>query len=202
MKLYDFKAAPNPRRVRLFLAEKGIEVPRVQVDIIKRENREPWFLEKNPLGGLPLLELDDGSCISESMAICRYFEELHPDPPLFGRSAREKADIEMWNRRVELNVLSAIGMVWQHGSPLLASIVEQVPGNVAPARKRAQAGFALLDEALAGRPFIAGDALSIADLTALAAIDFGHFIELPPDPSLTALARWHAEMRARPSAKA
>lgn len=202
MKLYDFKGAPNPRRVRLFLAEKAITVPTESVDILQRKNREPWFLEKNPLGGLPVLELDDGSHISESMAICRYFEELHPDPSLFGRSAREKAEIEMWNRRVEFNLLSPIGLVWQHGSPLLANVLTQVPGNVEPSRKRAADGFAFFDKTLSGREFIAGDTISVADLTALAAVDFGRFVGVEADPSLTSLARWHAMMSARPSASA
>jgi glutathione S-transferase len=202
MKIYDFTPAPNPRRVRIFLAEKGITVPYEQVDILKRVNREPPFLEKNPLGTVPVLELDDGTCIAESIAICRYFEEVHPTPPLFGRDAREKAEVEMWNRRVEFNLLNAVGMVWVHGSPLTASIVKQIPENVEPNRKRAAQFFAMLDKALGDCPFIAGEALSIADITALCTIDFARIVEITPDPTLAALARWHAAMSARPSASA
>jgi len=139
MKIYDYTQAPNPRRVRVFLAEKGISVPYEQIDIFQRDNRKPPFLAKNPLGGIPVLELDDGTHIAESIAICRYFEALHPEPALFGSSAGEQAMVEMWNRRVELNLLNAIGMVWIHGNPMTAKIVKQIPENVEPARKRAAA---------------------------------------------------------------
>src|SRR5262249_24950191 len=137
MKLYDYARAPNPRRVRIFLAEKSMSVPLEDVDIMRRVNRDAPFLEKNPFGTIPVLELDDGSCISESVAICRYFEDLQPEPPLFGRGARERAEVEMWNRRVELILLQSVGMVWVHGSPLTAKVVKQIPENVAPNRKRA-----------------------------------------------------------------
>jgi glutathione S-transferase len=202
MKLHDFGRAPNPRRVRIFLAEKGIDVPRENVDLMQRAHKAPGFLEKNPLGQIPVLELDDGSCLSESVAICRYFEALHPEPPLFGRSAREQAEVEMWNRRVELGLLQAVGMVWVHGSPLTAHLLRQIPENVAPNRKRAAWFFALLDRSLAERAFLAGDRYSIADITALCTIDFARIVDIAPDPQLAALARWHAEVSARPSAKA
>jgi len=202
MKLYSHKQAPNPRRVRIFLAEKGVSVPTEEVDIFARANRKPDFLAKNPLGGIPVLELDDGTCIAESVAICRYFEALHPKPALFGESPLEQATIEMWNRRLELVLLNSIGMVWVHGHPLTASLLQQVPANVAPAKERAGQFFGLLDRELAKRPFIAGERLSIADITALCAIDFGRFIELPPDPNLAHVARWYALMSARPSASA
>jgi glutathione S-transferase len=203
MKLYSFPRAPNPRRVRIFLAEKGISVPVETIDIFKRDNRQPAFLAKNPLGGIPVLELDDGSHISESVAICRYFEELHPEPPLFGASPRECAEVEMWNRRVELVLGNAAGMVWAHGSPLTAQIVQQIPENVAPNRRRAEQFFELMDRTLQGRTFFAGERVSVADITALCTMDFASaMIELAPDPSLAALARWHAAMSARPSASA
>jgi glutathione S-transferase len=202
VKLYDFVQAPNPRRVRVFLAEKGVKVPTEQVDIFARANRQAPFLAKNPLGGLPVLELDDGTCIAESVAICRYFEALHPEPPLFGRGAVEQAVVEMWNRRVELVLLNAIGMVWLHGSPLTASVVEQIPANVAPARARAAQFLSLLDRELDGRAFIAGDRLSIADISALCALDFARIVEIVPDPALARVARWYEAMAARPSAKA
>ena len=202
MKLYSHKQAPNPRRVRIFLAEKGVSVPTEEVDIFQRVNRQPPFLAKNPLGGIPVLELDDGTCIAESVAICRYFEALQPEPPLFGRDAREQAFVEMWNRRVELVLLNSIGMVWVHGHPLTATLLQQIPANVAPARERAAQFFALLDRELAGRAFVAGDRISIADITALCTVDFGRFIDLHADPALKNVARWHADMSERPSATA
>ena len=202
MKLYSHKQAPNPRRVRIFLAEKALSVPTEEVDIFQRANRKPEFLAKNPLGGIPVLELDDGTCIAESVAICRYFEALHPEPALFGRDAREQAVVEMWNRRVELVLLNSIGMVWVHGHPLTATLLQQIPANVAPARERAAQFFALLDRELAARPFIAGERISVADISALCTIDFGRFIDLHADPGFTNLARWHADMSARPSAAA
>jgi len=202
MKLYDFKQAPNPRRVRIFLAEKSVSVPLEQVDIFSRANRQPPFLAKNPLGGIPVLELDDGTCIAESVAICRYFEALHPEPPLFGRDAVDQALIEMWNRRVELVLLNSIGMVWGHGSPLTAKVVQQIPANVEPNRKRAVIFLELLDRELATREFVAGTHISIADISALCTIDFAKMVEIAPDPSLANVARWHATMSARPSASA
>jgi glutathione S-transferase len=202
VKLYDFRRAPNPRRVRIFLAEKGVSVPLEKVDIFQRANRAPAFLEKNPFGGIPVLELDDGSHIAESVAICRYFEALHPEPPLFGRGAREEAEVEMWNRRVELILLNAVGMVWIHGSPLTAAVVQQIPANVEPNRKRAAQFFEVLDRSLASRPFLAGERISVADITALCTVDFATMVEITPDPALANVARWHSDMSARPSARA
>ena len=112
--MYDFTLAPSPRRVRIFLAEKGINVELVQVDIMRNANRTPEFYKRNPLGSLPILELDDGSCLSESVAICRYFEEMQPEPALFGVGAREQALVEMWNRRIELEIFAPVGHVWSH----------------------------------------------------------------------------------------
>ena len=202
MKLYDYGRAPNPRRVRIFLAEKGVRVPLEEVDIFQRANRAPGYLAKNPLGGVPVLELDDGTCIAESVAICRYFEALHPEPPLFGRSAVEQAQVEMWNRRVELNLMNAVGMVWIHGHPLTAALLKQIPENVEPNRKRAAQFFELLDGHLAKSPFVAGEAISIADITALCTFDFAAFVEVVPDPALANVSRWHRDMSARPSARA
>ena len=202
MKISDFKGAPNPRRVRIFLAEKGLNVSYEPIDIFKRVNRQPPFLAKNPFGTIPVLELDDGTCISESVAICRYFEEEHPQPPLFGRTSREKAEVEMWNRRVELNLLRAIGMVWAHGSPLTASIVQQIAQNVEPNRKRAAEFYEILDRSLETRRFIAGDEYSIVDISALCAIDFARILDLTPDAKLSSLARWYAEVSGRSSASA
>tara|TARA_R110002096_G_scaffold137638_2_gene291041 strand:+ start:367 stop:978 length:612 start_codon:yes stop_codon:yes gene_type:complete len=203
MILYDYPGGPNPRRVRIFLAEKGIAVPMETVDIMTRRNRQPDFLEKNPTGGIPILELDDGTCISESVAICRYFEELHPEPPLFGTGAKERAIIEMWLRRVELNLMVPIGMVWVHGHPLTAKLIRQIPEAAAQNRVRTAMGYKLLNDQLAENEFIAGDAYSVVDAVALATYDFGAgLVGVPPEDGLTHLARWHAAVSARPSATA
>ncbi|KCZ92313.1 glutathione S-transferase family protein [Hyphomonas johnsonii] len=203
MILYDYPSGPNPRRVRIYLAEKGLHVPTETVDILARRNRQPDFLEKNPTGGIPVLELDDGSCISESVAICRYFEELHPDPPLFGTGAKEKAIVDMWLRRVELNLMVPIGMVWVHGHPLTAKLIQQIPEAAAQNRVRTAMGYKLLNDQLARHAFIAGDTYTVADAVALATVDFGAgLVGVPPDAALTHLDRWHQAVTARPSAKA
>lgn len=203
MKLYDYKAGPNPRRVRIFLAEKGIEVPLMHTDIVKREQKTPEFLAKNPIGSIPVLELDDGTCISESVAICRYFEEVHPEPPLFGRSPLEKAQIEMWLRRVELNFMVPVGMVWIHGHPLTARLIKQIPEAAEQNRKRTQMGYTLLNEQLAKHEFVAGQDYSVVDAVLLASLDFANgLVGVPYDPSLTQLKRWHDSVSKRPSAEA
>lgn len=203
MKLYDYKAGPNPRRVRIFLAEKGISVPLVHTDIVKREQKTPEFLAKNPIGSIPVLELDDGTCISESVAICRYFEELHPQPPLFGTTPLQKATIEMWLRRVELNFMVPVGMVWIHGHPLTARLIKQIPEAADQNRKRVQLGYKLLDDQLADNTFVAGDTYSVVDAVLLASLDFANgLVGVPYDPDLTHLKRWHEAVSARPSADA
>ena len=203
MKLYDYKAGPNPRRVRIFLAEKGISVPLVHTDIVKREQKTPDFLAKNPIGSIPVLELEDGTCISESVAICRYFEELHPDPPLFGTTPLEKATIEMWLRRVELNFMVPVGMVWIHGHPLTARLIKQIPEAADQNRKRVHMGYKLLDDQLADNAFVAGDTYSVVDAVLLASLDFANgLVGVPYDPELGHLKRWHDAVSARPSADA
>jgi len=203
MILYDNTFAPNTRRVRIFLAEKGIEVPMQQVDIRAREQKSPAFMEKNPLGSIPVLEMDDGTCISESVAICRYFEALHPEPPLFGRTPTEIAVTEMWLRRVELNLMVPIGMVWVHGHELTAKLIKQIPEAAEQNRARTHAGYKLLDKQLAQHEFIAGDTYSVVDAIALATIDFGAgLVGVPFTEDRTNLKRWHDAVSARPSAKA
>jgi glutathione S-transferase len=200
--LYDSRIAPNPRRVRIFLAEKGVEVPARQVDIATAENRKPPFLAKNPLGGLPVLELDDGTCIAESVAICRYFEELHPEPPLMGVGARDRAIVEMWNRRAELELWRFVTGCFQHAHDFFKGRIEQVPAWGELCRKTARERLAWFDRELAGRPFIAGDRYTIADITALCALDFGRVVDIRIAPEQKHLARWHEAVSARPSARA
>lgn len=202
MKIYDSKTAPNPRRVRIFLAEKGIEIPYQEVDIVKAENRSPEFRKKNPLGVLPVLELDDGTCIAESVAICRYFEETHPQPPLMGVDALDRAIVEMWQRRMELEIFIPITQVFRNTHAFFKGRIPQVPEYGEVCRKAAEQRLSWLDEVLADREFIAGPRYTIADITALCGIDFGRVTGIRIQPEQTNLARWYAAVSARPSAKA
>ncbi len=202
MKLYDTTMAPNPRRVRIFLAEKGIDVPMEQVDLGKSEHKTPDFVKMNPMMRVPVLELDDGSYISESMAICRYFEEVQPEPPLFGRDPKEKALVEMWNRRVELNVLMTIASAFRHGHPGMADREEQVAAWAEVNQRRAPEALDFLDESLANSKYLVGDYFSVADINALVAVDFGRIIKVRMGEQHKNLARWHADVSSRPSAKA
>ena len=202
MKLYDSKLAPNPRRVRIFLAEKGVEVPVVQVDIGKAENRRPEFLAKNPMGTLPVLELDDGTCIAETVAICRYFERTQPEPPLMGVGAKGEAVVEMWQRRMELELALPIMQVFRNTHAFFQGRIPQVPEYGEVCRAAALKRLEWLDRELAGRPFVAGDAYTIADVTALCGIDFGKVTGNRIAPEWKHLARWHEVVSSRPSAKA
>ncbi|MGH7934795.1 MAG: glutathione S-transferase family protein [Candidatus Binataceae bacterium] len=202
MKIYNSSTAPNPRRVRVFLAEKNIQVPYEEVDLAKAVNRAPEFRKKNPLAGVPVLELDDGTCIAESVAICRYFEELHPQPPLFGVSAQERAEVEMWNRRMEFNLLQPIADTFRQKHEFFKGRIRQVPEFADAQRLNAEDNLKWLDQELANRRFIAGDKFSIADITAMIAIDFGRVSKITIQPDQKNLARWHADVAARPSAKA
>jgi glutathione S-transferase len=206
MKLYDVTQAPNPRRVRVFLAEKGIEVPTVQVDMSRGEHKTPAFLAKNSSGKVPVLELDDGTCIGESVAICRYFEALQPEPRLFGETPAQIGRVDMVNRQLEFELLGPIGQAWVNG-PVVAKIAagrfEQIPAAKTNGEKGARAFYKRIDGELAGRRFMVGDTYSIADITALCVIDFATaLVDLKPDAELTNLWRWHGEVAARPSARA
>jgi glutathione S-transferase len=202
VKLYDTTLAPNPRRVRIFLAEKGISVPRVELDLSRRENRTPEMLAKNPLGGVPFLELDDGSVIAESVAICRYFEELHPTPPLLGVDAKDKALVEMWQRRMELELFRHVTGCFQNTHEFFKGRIRQVPEYGEVCRENAIGRMRWLDGELAARRFVAGERYTIADITALVAIDFGRPTNIRMPEECANLRRWHAEVSARPSAKA
>ena len=206
MKLYEMTAAPNPRRVRIFLAEKGITVPFVQVDMRKGEHKAPEFMKKNPSGKIPVLELDDGTYIAESVAICRYFEALQPKPSLFGATPKELGRIEMANRQLELELLSQVGVSWVNG-PIVAQIApgrfKQNPQAKETSDAAVRSFYKRLDGELAQREYMADNGYSIADITGLVTIDFaGSSVDLKPDASLTNLWRWHAAVSSRPSAKA
>ena len=204
MKLYDMQMAPNPRRVRVFLAEKGIDnVELVPVDISKREHKSDGYMAGvNRMGQVPTLELDGGSHISESMAICRYFEEIQPDPPLFGRDAKEKAEVEMWSRRAELNIMTCVAAGFRHTSDFFKGLEDQVPAWGELNKGKAPERFTWLDGVLADREFVAGANYSIADITALIGVDFARVVGLKVTDEWPNLARWHGAMSARPSAKA
>ena len=202
MKIYNSSTAPNPRRVRIFVAEKGIQIPYEEVDIAKAINRGEEFRKKNPSGTVPVLELDDGTCISETVAICRYLEELHPNPPLMGVDAKDRAIVEMWQRRMELELLIPIADAFRQRHDFFKGKIRQLPEYAEVQKKNAEERLARLNDELANRKFIAGDRYTIADITALCAIDFGRVSKIAIQPDQANLARWHAEVSARASAKA
>jgi glutathione S-transferase len=203
MKLFDGGRAPNPRRVRVFLAEKGLEVPLVPVDMGALEHRQQSVSSRNPLQRLPVLELDDGTIITESVAICRYFEELHPEPALFGSGALGKALVEMWQRRIELNLLSSVAQAFRHIHPAMKEWeIPQIPEWGEANKPKAIEFLRLLDHDLGTREFVAGDVYSIADITGLIAIDFMKPARIKvPDECLNVL-RWYGAISNRPSAGA
>lgn len=203
MKLYDGGRAPNPRRVRIFLTEKGIEVPLVPVDMGAMGHRSPEVASRNPLRRLPVLELDDGTVITESVAICRYFEETHPEPPLFGTGAVGKAKVEMWQRRMELNFLSAVASAFRHLHPAMKEWeIPQIAEWGEANKPKALDFLAFLDSELADREFIAGDTFSIADITGMIGIDFMKPARIAVPDECANVRRWYAAVASRPSAAA
>jgi len=203
VKLYNHVLAPNPRRVRIFAAEKKIELSLEEVDILAGQSRTPEFLAKNSSGGVPVLELDDGSYLSESVAICRYLEGLHPEPNLLGRDLREQAEIERWNRRMELELFAAIGRTVQNTSSIFQGRFKQFPDYGEAQRAVVHQRLERMDRELNGHQFVASDRFTIADITALVAIDIGsRLAEIKIPPELTHLTRWHQAVSSRPSAKA
>jgi glutathione S-transferase len=205
MKLFnEDNPAPNPRKVRIFLAEKGIEVPMERVRMMKREHKAPDFLKKNSLGQVPVLELDDGTCITESLAICRYFEDLHPTPALFGSDPVERAKIEMWVRRVEFRLWSPMGQVWINADPRTAIVnPNQFKDYGEHSRKIVANAMKWIDREFAdGREFLAGNAYSMADIVLLCGIDFAKFVNMDMPDEAAHLRAWHARVSARPSAGA
>ena len=203
MKILQTNTAPNPRRVRIFLAEKGIAVPMEELDLMKGALKTPEFTKLNRFQRVPVLILDDGTAIAETMAICRYFEETKPEPALFGKGALGRARVEMWNRRAELGLLFSVAQAFRHLHPAMATLeVPQVSAWGEANKPRALEVLQFLDEELAKRRFIAGDEYSVADITALVAIDFMRPARIQRPEGLKNVARWHEESSARPSAKA
>ena len=203
MKLYDSKLAPNARRVRIFLAEKGMSVPMVDMDLARLDQKTTAFSVLNPFQTVPVLELDDGEVISESAAICRYFEELRPEPPLFGVGALERARVEMWHRRLELQLFFPIAQAYRHTHPA-AKVLEphQIAEWAELNRGRALRAMTVVDEALRERPFVAGDRFSIADILGLVALDFIRPARITIPENLVNLRRWRETLAARSSALA
>jgi glutathione S-transferase len=209
MRFYDCATAPSPRRVRIFLAEKRVTVPTVQVDLRGGEHLMPPFRKLNPWCTVPVLELDDGTAISEAAAVCRYLEEQFPQPALMGRDPREKGVVAMWDHRCEIDGFLAAQEVFRNASRGLkgraltgAAEVEQIPALADRGRARLERFYAMLDERLAGNRFVAGDAFSIADITLLVTVDFAAWAKVPLAEGLASLRRWWDEVSARPSAKA
>lgn len=203
MKLYDGGRAPNPRRVRIFLAEKGLSVPLEPVDMGAMGHRSDAVTARNPLQRLPVLELDDGTVLTETIAICRYFEELHPEPALFGTGALGRAKVEMWQRRMEFNLFTPVAQAFRHIHPAMKEWeVPQVPEWGEANKPKAVEFLRLLDKELAEREFIAGDSYSVADITGLVTVDFMKpaRIQIPED--CAHVLRWHKTVSGRPSANA
>lgn len=203
MKILETRAAPNPRRVRIFLAEKGIEVPFEEVDLMKGALKTPEFTQLNWFQRVPVLILDDGTAIAETVAICRYFEELQPEPVLLGFGALGRAMVEMWNRRMELGLFFSVAQAFRHLHPAMAHLeVPQVASWGEANKPRALEILGFLDRELAGRRYIAGDAFSVADITTMVAVDFMKPARIARPAELKNLERWYQEVSSRPSAKA
>jgi len=203
MKLYDTPLAPNPRRVRWFMAEKGIDdIEVVTLNLIKGDQREPDYVAKTGLPLAPVLELDNGTCLGESLAICRYLESRYPEPNLFGRDPEETAVIEMWTRRAELMVAHPLMIGVRHTHPAMAVLEQQNPAIGESNIEGGLKALKVLDRRLEGREWLGADRLTVADIVAFVGLDFGRMIKLKPPEELTNLVRWHAAMSARPAAKA
>lgn len=209
MKLYDCSSAPSPRRVRIFIAEKGIDIPSTQVDLAKGEEFTPDFKRKNPRCTVPVLELDDGTCLWETLAICFYLEQLNPEPALMGRNAREKAEVLQWNQRLENDGFQAVAETLRNsakgfrGHALTgAAGFEQIPALAERGRKRTELFLRDLDAHLADRRYILGEQFTMPDITALVVVDFAGRVKIPIPEDHTHLRHWHEEVSARPSAKA
>jgi glutathione S-transferase len=209
MRLYDFKMAPNARRVRIFVAEKGLDIPRVEVDLASRAQLNEDYRHVNPLAEVPALELDDGTILTESTAICRYLEEIHPEPPLCGRTPLERAQVMMWDRRVELHGFAAVSESFRNASPFFAgrSVTgtvdfPQIPELAERGKQRFLNFLDVLERRLGESEFVGGERFGIADITALVMIDFARVIRCGIGDHQSNLKRWHAAVSARDSARA
>ena len=203
MKFYN-SMGPNPRAVRMFLAEKGLTVPLVEVDLMKAENRQGSYLQKNTAGQMPCLELDDGTTISEITAICEYIEDTHPKPALFGTNAKEKAETRMWTRRIDLNIVEPLanGFRYSQGLPLFKDRIPTAPEAADGLKRIAQDRLTWLDKMVTGRQFICGDRFTYADIHLFAFLDFGKQVGQPLNAEAKTLSDMYGRMKDRASAKA
>jgi glutathione S-transferase len=203
MKIYDTPLAPNPRRVRWFMAEKGIDdVEVVTLNLFEGQHKTPEYLRKAGLANVPMMELDDGTCVTESVAICRYLESVYPEPNLFGRTPTETAVIEMWLRRAEMMVATPLMIGVRHTHPAMGALEAQVPVIGEHNLSGATRALKVLDRRLSESEWLACDRLTIADIIAYIGLDFGRMVKFRPPEDLTNVARWADAMRARPAAKA
>jgi glutathione S-transferase len=203
MKLYGAAMpAPNPRRVRIFLAEKGVELPEIHLNLLKAEHKSPEHRARNPLGQVPSLELDDGTVISETVSICRYLDAEHPEPPMFGTTAKEAALVDMWIRRVEFVLMQPVGNYWRHAHPRTAALLTQFKDFGQSNVERYADAQRWFDRQLEAGDFIAGETFGMADICALTTVDFATWIGLPIDPANERLVAWRERVAARPSAAA
>jgi len=202
MKLYQ-SIGPNPRAVKMFIAEKGLDIPRVEIDLPGGENRQPAHVARNPSGQTPTLELDDGTCLAEITAICEYLEEKHPHPPLIGTTPEERAETRMWTRRVDIRVCEpmANGFRFGEGYPMFKDRVLCVPEASPGLKAMARDGEEWLEGQLQG-PWICGERFTLADIVLYAFIEFGGLVGQPLDPAFARLTDWRARVGARPSAAA
>lgn len=203
MKLYD-SLGPNPRTVRMFLAEKGVDIPRVEVDLMGAENRRAPYTAKNPSGQLPALEFDDGTVLAEITAICEYVEDTHPTPPLIGSNAREKAEARMWARRVDLNILEPLanGFRYGEGLALFKDRIPVVPEASDGLKRVARNRLEWLDGLMQGRDYLCASRFTLGDIMLYAFLDFGSGVGQPYDPGLKNIDAWFKRVAARPSAEA
>lgn len=211
MKLYDCAVAPNPRRARMFIAEKGLDIPKVEIDIIGGENLGDAFLAVNPRGLLPVLELDDGTRFDETMAICRYLEELYPEPPLLGTTPVERGQIECLQRKMEFDGMIATSEVFRNQASNENFCYRSLPGVgdlpaieglIERGTKTLDRFFYWLEKFLEGNQFIAGDRFTMVDITALCAVDFAKWVDITIPRENHNSLRWYEDVSARPSAKA
>ena len=202
MRMYD-SFGPNPRALRMFLHEKGLTLPKIDVDLLGAENRRPPYTDRNPGGQVPALELDDGRVLGETVAIFEYLEETHPTPPLVGRTPEERAETRQWQRRVELKITEHLynAVRFAEGLALFQSRIRVLPEAADGLKATVRDNLAWLDALLAGKPFVAGDRFTIADIILYCALDFGRGVDQAFDPNLQHVAAWFARVDARPSAK-
>lgn len=202
MKLYNASVSPNAQRVRIFLAEKGLEVETQLLDLFQNEARSPAYLEINSLGAVPALALDDGAVITESVAVCRYLESLHPEPPLFGSDAKGQALVEMWVRRIELEIMRPLADIVQNTHPFFAERITQLADYAGVQRKTALEKFKWLDKEIEGRPYLTGESFTMADIVGMSALSVAGFAEAEPGAELENVQAWKNRVTSRPSYQA